>query len=831
MSFVRAHARRALSLSLLLCFFPRATGAQESQAPDAQVEPSPEEAPSAPAPLEPFAPEGQDAPEASPTPPAPPPPVGDEPGDAPSTPPEPIAPEASVPQDEGAASEALPVKEDEIAAPDGEANPSDEEATSPGKHLQGEVIEVTIANTRVAQTPGSAHVLRAKDLERFEYDDPHALLMQVPGVYVRQEDGTGLRPNIGIRGANPDRSKKLTLMEDGVLFGPAPYSAPAAYYFPLTTRMVGVRVLKGPSAITSGPQTIGGAIDFVSAPVPTKDSAYIDLAGGQYGYGKAHVRVGTGTEKFGLLIEGVHLQNSGFMELPRGGDTGSRRNDWMIKGRYSVDGDLAEHEFGVKLAYADEISNESYLGLSDADFRANPYRRYPAAGLDRMTNHRTSVVLSHLATFKRRNLEIKTQAYRHDYTRAWRKLNSFGSGAVSPVLRNPNDLTNQALYGVLTGALDSTNPGEYLLIGPNDRTFVSQGVQSVLSHSTTTGVLSHDIEAGVRLHHDSIDRKHTQDSYRMEGGRLVLNENVGTDTTTSNSADSYALAMHIVDAIHFRALTLTPGVRLEIIGSRSHDRLTGKSADALVVAAMPGVGAFYALGKGLGLLAGVYRGFSPPPPASKNKPEYSVNYEAGARFTHRRSRLEAIGFYNDYQNVTAVCTASGGCLAQNVDRQFDGGKARIYGAEVYGRHELAFGPVKLPLSLTYTFTRGEFMHSFASQDPIWGNVRRGDAMPYLPKHQLTGIAALEYKAHGVSASVTYVAPMREEPGSMPLERAWTTDSQLWADVEAHARVYGPIKLYANLRNLMNAENIVGRRPYGARVNAPRWVQVGVKVNY
>ena len=40
-----------------------------------------------------------------------------------------------------------------------------------------------------------------------------------------------------------------------------------------------------------------------------------------------------------------------------------------------------------------------------------------------------------------------------------------------------------------------------------------------------------------------------------------------------------------------------------------------------------------------------------------------------------------------------------------------------------------------------------------------------------------------------------------------------------------------LKIYANVRNLTGAENIVGRRPYGARVNAPRWVQVGVKATF
>src|SRR5688572_29983285 len=141
--------------------------------------------------------------------------------------------------------------------------------------------EVTIVGTSVAKTAGSAHIVKKRDLERSEYDDAGAILQQVPGVYVRQEDGIGLRPNVGIRGANPDRSKKLTLMEDGILFGPAPYSAPAAYYFPLMTRMTYVRVMKGPSALAYGPHTVGGAIDFVSRPIPEQASGAIDVAVGE----------------------------------------------------------------------------------------------------------------------------------------------------------------------------------------------------------------------------------------------------------------------------------------------------------------------------------------------------------------------------------------------------------------------------------------------------------------------------------------------------------------------------------------------------------------------
>ena len=96
--------------------------------------------------------------------------------------------------------------------------------------------------------PGARAELTKEALEREEHDDLHKVLRSIAGVYLRDEDGYGLRPNIGMRGAAADRSAKVTLMEDGVLIAPAPYTAPAAYYTPLVTRMSRIEVVKGPSA-------------------------------------------------------------------------------------------------------------------------------------------------------------------------------------------------------------------------------------------------------------------------------------------------------------------------------------------------------------------------------------------------------------------------------------------------------------------------------------------------------------------------------------------------------------------------------------------------------
>jgi Fe(3+) dicitrate transport protein len=693
---------------------------------------------------------------------------------------------------------------------------------------------VTIVGTTVARTPGSAHVIGKKQLERNEYDDAGKILQQVPGVYVRVEDGIGLRPNIAIRGGNPDRSKKLTLMEDGILFGPAPYSAPAAYYFPLMTRMTSVRVIKGPAAVAYGPQTVGGAVDFISRAIPSRTSGAADFGFGEYGYNKLDGWVGSSNEQVGFLVSGTHLGNSGFKNLPSGANTGSTLNDFMVKVGFDPDPKAAQrNEFLLKLAYADEVSNESYLGLTDQDLRANPDQRYAASQLDQMKNHRASIALFHEFEEPTLRLKVRSAAYRHDYKRTWRKVNSMRSAQIFDILTNPEDPTNAGYLAVLRGQADSATPLESIMVGPNDREFLSQGLQSVASHDRVDGPLSQRVELGARLHYDEIKRRHSQDGFRMVDGMLVP-DGTPTQVTASNTDSTVAVALHAIDALTWRSLTLTPGIRVEIIRSKSEDRLALDTTKGSTVAWMPGAGLYWAATRDFGLLGGVYRGFSPPPPGSARsvKPEYSVNYEAGARFSRGRARVEAIGFFNDYSNLTDVCTISSGCVDQNLDRQFDAGKAHIYGLEAYAAHEIPVGAeLRFPVSVSYTFTRATFESDFQSQDPIYGTVQKGDEIPYVPKHQLNATLAAEIERASAYASFGYVARMREEAGRGPLSASLATDTQTWLDVGIMARILGPLRLYANLRNVLDERDLVARRPFGARPSPPRWLQVGAKLDF
>ncbi len=788
-----SRARATLALALLagaLCAAP-ALAQSEPEAGDAELD-----AGVLLAPVEAIEPEVHDA--------------------GPSSDPEPVDTGAGLPLDADADADAGAIVTQAQDDPAPDAGPPQNETT------------VTARLSDVRRVAGSAQVIGREELERQEANDLHRVLQGVPGVYVREEDGFGLRPNIGLRGANADRSSKVTLMEDGVLFGPAPYSAPAAYYVPMVTRLVGVEVFKGPAAIRFGPQSIGGAVNFRTREVPSHFLGDLDVALGNYATGKAHGVLGWGTDRFGVLVEGVHLRSDGFKELDGGGDTGFAKNELMLKARYATDPSRPLRQaVELKLGYSNERSNETYLGLSAADFEKNPLRRYAGSALDQMNWWRTQAALSHTLSLGER-FTLVTTVYRHDLERDWRRFDHFRQGP-SPYEALTYPAGVNALYrAILAGEEDSVGADQQLMIVNNRRAFISQGVQTLARWSVDTGPLVHDLELGARFHHDEIVRRHRVQGYDMVRGVLVP-EAAPAAVSADNTAFTRAFSAHLADSISWGRLLVSPGARVEVIDSILSDRLQGQRGQNATVTPLFGVGAVYGFDFGLSVLGGVNQGFSPPNPGQRDAaPERALNSELGFRYARKGARLELIGFWSEYSNITGECTGSTGCLGDDMNRQFNGGAARVLGLEALGSFRARPGwGTTVSADVSYTFTSARFLSDFQSENPTWGRVRLGDELPYVPAHQ--GQLRLRAQKGPVELGVgaMYYGEVRELAGQGLADEAVRVPGRLLLDASASVEL-GAARFYVTATNLANQASLVSRRPFGARPQAPFLVQAGFK---
>lgn len=697
-------------------------------------------------------------------------------------------------------------------------------------------ISILGSREDVPELTGSAHVIDEEELERFEQDDIHRVLQRAPGVYVRAEDGFGLRPNIGIRGASSDRSKKVTLLEDSVLLGPAPYSAPAAYYFPIVTRMTGVEVFKGPAAIQHGPQTIGGAVNLLTRSIPADSEGEIDLAAGMYGYGKAHGWWGASSKHWGVLVEGVHLQSTGFKELggnARIDNTGFDKNELMAKARYKTAADAAVYQqLDLKLGYANETSYETYLGLTREDFEEDAFRRYAATQRGKMDWWRTQIELSHLASFSP-EVELRTTAYRHDFERAWEKLNRFAGGrSLDSIVTNPTG-GNAVFLEILRGNQDSFTDEQTLLVGTNDRRYVSQGVQTTLNWRLETGPVTEEIELGARLHYDSIERDHTEDPFLMRSGLLVPSGGA-VQQTALNKGSTLAGAFYLQDEVAIGDLRVTPGLRVELISSEFENRFADEEDSRFDAILIPGAGVYYQLFPQFGLLAGIYKGFSPVSPgqADSVEPETSINYELGGRFRHEGSRLELIGFLNDYSNIIGECSNRSLrpplCTPETIGQQFNGGEVLIYGLEATAGQAID-GPWGLTFNVdaNYTLTLSEFQQGGITT-PDFGEVEEGDRLPYVPVHRAALIGNVEHARWGLSVAARYTDAMRDVAGQGDIPSNRRADANVVVDVSGQVFLTEADRLYVNIDNIFGETYVASWRPFGARPGKPFQLQVGYK---
>ncbi|HLF35277.1 MAG TPA: TonB-dependent receptor [Cyclobacteriaceae bacterium] len=707
-----------------------------------------------------------------------------------------------------------------------------------------EVVVMTKGFSGLKDIPGSVQYLSPKDIRKFSYTDINRALRAVPGINMQEEDGFGLRPNIGLRGTGVERSSKITIMEDGVLIAPAPYADPAAYYFPTIGRMQAIEILKGNSQIKYGPYTTGGAINLITTQIPENFSGKVDLIGGSFGGKNLHTFAGNTHKHIAYLAETFQYGSDGFKSLDGGGDTGFDKKDYMLKFRVNT-GPEAEiyQSLSIKIGQAREVSNETYLGLTETDFHIDPYRRYAASQKDLMKTSHSLFTLTHQARFSD-VIEVATTAYRTDFSRNWYKLDKVrdSSGVTNGIadLLEDTSIHNDQAYAILTG---SSSIGDHTLFAKaNNRTYYGQGIQSVLSLDFNTQNISHYINLGIRLHHDQADRFQWQDEYSMNEGIMMLT-NSGIPGTESNRIEyADAMAAYLQYKLKLGNFTATPGIRYEniTIGRKDFGKsdpgrtgidLTGGSNQVDVI--IPGIGLDYQFNKYVSTFAGVHKGFSPPGSRDETVPEESVNYEAGVRYTKNSMSGQAILFFNDYSNLLGTdLAASGGGGTGDL---FNAGEVQSKGLELQVSYDLLtsreLSAFSLPVSFVYTYTDAVFQTSFISSFEDWGTVTAGDHFPYLANHQFTFLFGMEHRKFSLNLSGRFMDEMRTSPGQGEFHAGMKTDSYFVTDASASYLLHKNIALFANIINLTNEVYVAARRPSGLRPGMPRAVNSGLKVSF
>ena len=694
-----------------------------------------------------------------------------------------------------------------------------------------ESVTIIGSKKKARNVPGAASFISNQDLQKTMDTDIHKILSAVPGIFFRTEDGYGLRPNISIRGTSMDRSAKVTLMEDGILVAPAPYTSASAYYFPTTGRIHAVEVLKGPSAITQGPSTIGGAINLVSTSIPELPSGKFVQELGDNSMMRTHAYYGGTSNNLGALVEVHDHSSDGFDSIANAGeDTGFNKSDLMVKLRYS----WGDHEITLKVIEADETSDQTYVGLSQYSFQANPRIRYGMTQYDEMDNNASQQSLTYRGNFG--NFNMVATSWSNDYHRDWFKVDKannkkeYGlSNGVDQVIAAANAGSRDA-QAILDGI-----KAVQVKLKHNNRYYTNEGFQFQIS----TEVGNHNIEIGYRDMEDSESRFQWYECFdQLAASSNSALYSCGTGYSGGNNRlrETTASSFFLQDTISMGKLAITIGQR-----SEDYNKLENRWKDGLASREVPdlnfinkksngnytstGFGATFDLSKNLKLVVGFHEGMSP---VFNGDAEEANNMELGFRYNKAATALEIIYFASDYKNLVGTCSNSSGgdCEA---GATFSGGKVDVSGLELSASIVFERAEVSYPIAITFTSADATFKNSFSNAG-YWGAVSVGDNVPYIPSSVLAISAGFMSKS-GWNGYIR-IADHGSACASAACGAYETIGPYNFLDLTLRKAINNNLDVYGVLENALDHEDIASRAPKnGARSQKPQTVKIGFSYKF
>jgi len=720
-----------------------------------------------------------------------------------------------------------------------------------GQDLLRTLEPLTVLGEReeVFDQTGSATFITVEEIRAASNGNVNKVLAKVPGVYLREEDGFGNFPNISLRGGDGTRAAKVTVMEDGILTAPATYSAPAAYYFPRVSRMSGVEVMKGSSQVRYGPLTTGGVLNFLSTSIPEEQRFYSKTTYGSHSTFFNHSYYGDSIEtesgRFGWLLESHYHTSDGFRKIDGSSkNTGFDLFEPMLKLSFEPNTALRQ-KFEFKIGHTDFDANETYVGLTEADLRANPDRRYAGSVADNITTDQTRSYLKWMAELTP-DVRVESAAYYNKFSRNWFKADRVGQ--TGGTLRNIHQvLAPGSAFGTEFDILRGLAPGDVRVKG-NARDYEAYGWQNQVNWEFETGALQHELAVGLRVHRDEMSRNQYTTTYLGDGAGNFTPDPTRTNVFIPNENDinrTTATAIYVEDSIRTGALTLKPGIRYEYLDLEFRDRNNAaNNLDGSNNLWSGGMGATWEFDEQRTLFGGIYRGVSLPGVRAAIrdgvKEERSTSYEIGYRQRGEQWSAELAGFFTDFSNIISVDTGVGGINNQNA------GAAEIWGFESIVQYDPMIGTGSdfgLPMYVSATWTSAEFKGTTAALvgggDGMFAGGKDGNEIPYTPEWKIaTGIGAT-YGVFGLDLDATYTSSTwgtgfnaDPRPGNQrPTVRDGKIPSLFLVDLTGSWQVNDHIKLLAGIHNLFDERKLTSRIPEGPRANAPRTIYAGLEASF
>jgi len=681
------------------------------------------------------------------------------------------------------------------------------------------------------EIPGSVERIDPQTLENARVFNFSEALRKISGVNVRDEEGFGLRPNIGIRGTNPTRSTKILLLEDGLPLSYAPYGDNASYYHPPVERYESIEVLKGSGQIAYGPQTIAGVVNYLTPNPPTKPTFNLKLEGGNRSFFNGGAGFGGTFGRLGTIVNFNHKRGDGARE-----NTNFKLYDFFNKATYVL---ASRHALTAKFSLYREDSNLTYTGATENEFAQNP--RGNIFKNDFFYGRRYGFSLQHSAVLTS-NVNLTTNFYSNYFSRDWWRQSSNSA-------QRPNRLNVDPDCRILA-QLNTTCGNEGRL-----RDYLMIGIEPRLNAFFDLGAVKNEVNIGFRIHREDQDRlQKNGDLPTSRDGALA----------EDNERQSLAYSGFVQHRFIWKDFAFTAGVRLERIEYQRTNRLAaggaGVTGNTTVTEVIPGFGLAYSGLKNTTIFAGIHRGFAPPRVEDvvtnaggivDLDSELSWNMEFGIR-TRPVSGIEiaATFFRNDYENQIVAASIAGGTAFTN------GGETLQQGFEFTGQLDsgtIFRSPHNFYIRTAYTYLpiaefRGNRQSSVTTASILQQycpSERRvsltscsitGYRLPYAPESQLTSSLGYSHPI-GIDAFIENVFLGRQFGDDLNAVNP-TANGQLGAITSQtywNATVNYKVEkwkttFFVTAKNIFDRTFIVDRSR-GILPSAPRLVQGGLKLNF